>query len=77
MTRWRDEVIRRWPEHDTRHLLIEQDTQTFSEPQGLPFYKVQPVFNLLLFGLGLASFVLLIEICWQSIKRVVSMYPMF
>ncbi|KAG8244777.1 hypothetical protein J6590_015317 [Homalodisca vitripennis] len=59
---WLDEVISRWPEYNTRHLMLEQDIPVFREPQPLKLRKLQPVFYILLFGLGIASLVFLLEL---------------
>lgn len=64
MTRWKEEVVRRWPQYDTRHFLIEKDIPTFSEPQKLKLNKLQPVFYILLFGSIVAIGVFLVEILW-------------
>uniref|UniRef100_A0A1B6KUX8 Ionotropic glutamate receptor C-terminal domain-containing protein n=1 Tax=Graphocephala atropunctata TaxID=36148 RepID=A0A1B6KUX8_9HEMI len=61
---WEDEVMRRWPEYDTKHLTVEKDVQAFSEPQPLHLNKARPVFYLLVFGLGLSLLVFVIEVLW-------------
>ncbi|KAG8244767.1 hypothetical protein J6590_015307 [Homalodisca vitripennis] len=62
--RWRIEVIRRWPIYDSRHLMVEQDLPTSSEPQPLQLNMIKPVFFLLLFGLALACTVFFVELSW-------------
>lgn len=61
---WKDGVIRRWPEFNTGHLLVEEDTPTFGEPQPLQLSKLRPVFYFLLFGLLFSTFTFLAEMWW-------------
>ncbi|XP_054264671.1 glutamate receptor-like [Macrosteles quadrilineatus] len=61
---WKAAVIRRWPKHDTTHLLEEEDDPSFDEPEVLQMKKMKPIFYLLLVGIMFSTVIFFFEIIW-------------
>lgn len=57
-------MIRRWPKHDTTHLLEEEDDPSFDEPEVLKMKKMKPIFYLLLVGIMFSTIIFFLEIIW-------------